>query len=212
MHARVRLTTGLGLICLTAAAIAVAPSAVAGGPGAAEAHSGRTCYSNLKHVDTFRTMSQNFAAVQGQYDSAAADDVDLRKACTVTSIRVIGAYSVDGAVDSETVTFYTANEGRPDKVISTQTVAGTDLGGGSYDIDLQPVTLKKGISWVSVVANLNPDRGGQWYWTNSLTERGAPAQWENPRGGWQYGCLTWTRIQQCLGSSPGQDLLFALGK
>ena len=215
MSSRALRGLGLGVLTLAvASSMSVPASAGVRQSGVAEdkaaAGSGATCYSNAKDVGTFGVMSQNFAPVLDAYDSAAADDLTLRKTCKVRSIQVTGSYSAEGAVDSETVTFYKDEVGRPGKIISSQTRVGTDNGAGSYDIKLKPVTLKKGTYWVSVVANLNPDAGGQWYWTSSNTQKGAAALWENPRGGWQYGCLTWTKIYQCLGAGPGPDLAFSL--
>jgi hypothetical protein len=60
------------------------------------------------------------------------------------------------------------------------------------------------------VANLDSDAGGQWYWTNSNTQKGELAQWQNPNGGWQYGCTTWTPVRECLGFGPGPDLAFSI--
>ncbi len=217
MHSRLLHAVGLGIVAVAATAMSIPADATASpdtvqGAAAAPTSTSGTCYSNVHHIDTFSTMSQNFPPILDAYDVAAADDVTLRKPCTIASIQVVGSYTSDGAVDSETVTFYKDDNGRPGKVLSSQTKVGTDLGGGAYDIKLKPVTLSKGTYWVSVVANLNADEGGQWYWVNATTERGVAALWENPRGGWQYGCTTWTPIKQCLGAGPSPDLSFALSK
>lgn len=213
MRSPVLRTVGIGVVSLTLASAFAVPAGAATAPSPLAGSSGdaaKTCYANVADVGTFAAMSQNFAPVLDPYDSAAADDVTLAKRCKVRSIQVVGAYTAEGAVDSQTVTFYKDRGGKPGKIINSQTKIGTDVGGGSYDIKIKPVTLKKGTSWVSVVANLDSEAGGQWYWTNSNTQRGALAQWQNPNGGWQYGCLSWTPVQQCLGAGPGPDLAFSL--
>lgn len=216
MRSSVLRALGLGIVSLACAtslsfpaSAATTPSPAAGGQGITGTDA--TCYSNTGNLDDYRTMSQNFAPILDAYDSAAADDITLTKTCTVTSIQVVGAYSAENAVDSETVTFYKDRNGKPGKVISSQTRVGID-NAGSFDIRLKPVTLTAGTYWVSVVANLNSESGGQWYWTNTNTQLGALAVWRNPGGAWvaDEACKTWQVIEQCLGAGPGPDLAFSL--
>jgi hypothetical protein len=213
---------GLSVVAL-ALATSLAGTATASSPDVRAAHKGQaasavgtdaTCFSNLTGDTLTAITSQNFETPNDAYDSYGADDVKLKKTCKVTSIQVMGQYyGGTGPADSETVTIYKNDGGKPGAVVKTKTVQGTDDGLGSFDIPFT-VTLKKGKTyWVGVQANMDFSVGGQWGWENTTTAKKAPAQWQNPGDGFATGCTTWGNMQTCLGGvAPGPDFMFAISK
>lgn len=161
------------------------------------------CYSNL-HGDSGVAISSQYSASDpyGEND-AGADNFSTKKTCNATGVYVVGQYyNGVGPAESETVTFYTDNNGKPGDVINSQTVTGADNGTGTFLIPLQTVALPPGPKWVSVVVNMDINTLGQWGWelTNHV-KQGITGQWENPANGFGTGCTTWTDVGTCTGYS-----------
>lgn len=221
-------------VSTTSAALAVTLLAI--GPSAADAHTispsqraeaaarlnqghgggTGTCFSNLGDVSQVGIVSQNFGPDKSTLDSQGADDFTLRTKCRVSTVG-IDSMVFDGVATSFTVTFYKDKHGLPGKVVAAAT---SDQVGGcppqaACDTAItlpSAVTLKKGVGWVSVQANLDFGEGN-FVWLTGLSQRGQPAVWENPGDGWGTGCTTWASLQSCWGSqSPGPDFEFALLK
>ena len=222
MRSRALPALGLSVVAL-ALATSLTGTASAAGSTVQAAHKGSavaiggidaTCFSNLDGDTGVAISSQNFESSFDAYDNSGADDFKLKKKCVVKSIQVPGQYfgGAPSPADSETVTFYKDNGGKPGAVVKSKTVAGTDSS-GSFDIKLGKVTLKKGKYWVGVVANLDFGAGSQWGWENTSTQKGAAAMWQNPGDGFGSGCTTWGNMQTCLGGvAPGPDFMFSLTK
>ena len=135
-------------------------------------------------------VSQNFEASLSNYDTAAADDFVVPKGQTwnVKEVDVIGAYfNGYGPNASEDVTFYADDKGKPGKPVkkgSFSNLSGSD-DGGSLAISLaKGVKLKPGHYWVSVVANLDFDTGGEWGWEVQTTHEGDDAMYKSGNSGW----------------------------
>jgi len=222
MRSRALPAMGISVVAL-AIATSFAGTASAAGSDVQASHKGSavaiggadaTCFSNLAGDTGTAISSQNFEDSFDAYDNSGADDFKLKKACTVKSIQVPGQYfgAAPSPAESETVTFYKDKKGKPGKVVKSKTVAGTDSG-GSFDIKLGKVKLKKGKYWVGVVANLDFGAGSQWGWENTSTQKGKPAMWQNPGDGFGSGCTKWSNMQTCLGGvAPGPDFMFSLTK
>jgi len=159
-------------------------------------------------------VSQNFGSSYPTYSSADADAFTVPKGSTwsVTGVIANGEYfNGSGPATSENVTFYKDKKGAPSKkglkACTYTGVAGTDAS-GSFTITLPAAcSLKAGNYWVSVVANLDFDAGGEWGW-NDATDLGPyQADWENPGGSFGVGCTTWEAELTCIddGQANGKD-------
>ncbi len=222
MRSRAIPALGLSVVALALATSLAGTASAASGPSAS--HSGTSaatvhgpqaaCFSNMGGDTGTAITSQNFEASFDAYDASGADDVKLKKRCTVKQIDVAGQYyNGAGPADSETVTFYKDDSGKPGAVIKSQTKVGVDTA-GSYSINLKKVKLqKKTTYWVGVQINMDFGVGGQWGWENTTDGFKNPAQWQNPGDGFASGCTTWGNMQTCLGGvAPGPDLMFAISK
>jgi hypothetical protein len=166
-------------------------------------------------------VSQNFQSSFDIYDAQAADDfvVPGGHRWRVREVDATGVYfNGVGPADSETVTFYKDDHGKPGKMVSTDTVTGTDDGFGSFTISLSKAgspILKGGHGdgktyWVSVVANMDFFVGGEWGWENQTTVVGNPAQWQNPGGGFGV-CPTWEDENVCIADGQGDHMFTIRG-
>ncbi len=174
------------------------------------------CYSNLVTMSQVGIVSQNFGPGVNGLDAQGADDFNLPTRCRVSTIGIDGRV-YNGVADTFDVTFYKNKGGRPGRVVSatTSNTVGACPSGVACDTAItlpRPVTLKKGVGWVSVQANL--DLGsGEFVWVTGLTQNGQPAVWENPGDGWGRGCTTWNHLDACWGDQhPGRDFEFVLLK
>jgi hypothetical protein len=179
-------------------------------------HAGkRTCFNNLADESQVGIVSQDFGPGENAFDSQGADDFTLRRKCRVSTVGIDGLV-FNGVATSFNVTFYKNKGGVPGKVVSTATTDQVGLCPARLGCDTairlpEPVTLKKGVGWVSVQANL--ELGEEFVWMTALTQTGAPAVWENPGDGWGTGCTTWATLQTCWGAlDPGPDFEFVLLK
>lgn len=153
------------------------------------------------------TFSQNIGDGQS---SAAADDftVPAETRWTVQEVDVLGKYfNGYGPADSVEVVFYKAKGHKPGKLIAQAEVVPASDNNGSFTLQLaQPVKLKPGHYWLSVVANMDFVGGaGEWQWENQTTTEGDPAVWQGPGG----KCTTWKVQSKCFGSAVG-DQMFTL--
>jgi hypothetical protein len=169
-----------------------------------------TCnFTRLKGDTGAAASSQNFPD-QPQLNSAGADDFAFKKPCSVATVDVVGQYSDSGPATSVNVIFYADDGGRPGSVYDEQdNLAYVDSQhNGTFSINISPVLFDDGIRyWVSVVANMPLDAGGQWFWELSGQTYGLPSMWENPGGGFRV-CPTWGTTLSCLG--VGNDYMFQL--
>ncbi len=166
-------------------------------------------------VSQVGVVSQNFGAGDA-FDSQGADDYTLTRRCRVSTVG-IDSRVYHGAADSFTVTFYRDKGGLPGRVASTATsnrigACPTWVACDTAITLPSPITLRKGVGWVSVVANLDAGQG-EFVWVTAQTQKGKPAVWQNPGDAWGTGCTTWTTVQSCWGElSPGPDFEFVLLK
>jgi hypothetical protein len=175
-----------------------------------------SCFSNLVEESQVGIVSQDFGAGQNPSDAQGADDFALPRRCRVSTVGIDNRV-YNGVADSYNVTFYRDKGGLPGKVVSTSTSnqAGPCPARVVCDTAItlpSAVTLRKGVGWVSVQANLGFG-SGEAVWLTGLTQKGGPAVWENPGDGWGTGCTTWDDLQSCWGdSNPGPDFEFVLLK
>ncbi|MGH6888278.1 MAG: hypothetical protein ACREHF_03630 [Rhizomicrobium sp.] len=132
-------------------------------------------------------LSQNFTSG----NDAAADDfvVPKKREWTIGEVDVTGVYfNGSGPATSESVTFYSNNDGLPGKPVkggSFTGLKGTD-NDGSFAIKLprKGLKLKAGHYWVSVGANCSLDCG-EWGWEETDTIHGYQAVWESGGAAWE---------------------------
>jgi len=171
-------------------------------------------YDQNDSDDGIGIVSQNFESSFDQYDAQAADDFTVSGGkWKVKEVDVTGVYfNGSGPATSENVTIYKDKNGHPGKVVSAQTVTGSDSGFGSFVMPIDTVKLKPGHYWVSVQANLDFFAGGEWGWENRTTDNGDPAQWLNAGGGFASGCTDWGQENQCIADGQGDHMFTLKGK
>jgi hypothetical protein len=161
------------------------------------------------------TNSQNFGTGNSN-STAAADDFVVPDGQTwiVKEVDVPGLYfNGSGPATSESVTFFKDKNGTVGKTVAElDNLNGAD-DNGSFAITLgnKGVKLRSGHYWVSVVANLSFEAGGEWRWENQATgtTEGDPAMWQNPGG---TTCTTWTAESVCFGGPIGDQMFTLKGK
>lgn len=193
------------LLCSWTAALTVvsgmATAAQATSTPRASAPDTHVCQSSSGHPLGVGPASANDAtrgSVTFSAVGAAAFDADH---CTVSVIDVAGSYS-EGALppDSVDVIFSTDKHGSPGQIVSEQDgLAYVDRSGtGDLRIHIQPVGVN-GRMFVSVVANMSLESGGEWDW--QLTS-GRPYldEWANPDNGLGTGCTAFGKLGPCFGT------------
>ncbi len=162
-------------------------------------------------------VSQNFEATFDAYDAQGADDFKVPAGgWMVSEVDATGVYfNGSGPATSETVTFYHTDHsrpgnGRPGTVVASYTVTGVDSA-GSFCITIPGTHLGPGHYWVSVVANMDFQAGGEWAWENLVAPRvNRKAKWQNPGDG--FGpphCVHWKTENVCVPDGQG-DHIFTL--
>lgn len=158
-------------------------------------------------------QNANFGGpVFSENSDAAADDFAVPSGQTwhVAEVDVTGVFfNGSGPAASEVVTFYTDRKGRPGRIHRGPfTLNCADTNNGSFQCILpEPVKLRPGTWWVSVVANCAFETCGQWGWTLNTTVQGHEAVWRNPDGDGK--CRSFRPLHRCFGGAPA-DLAFAL--
>jgi hypothetical protein len=211
------LLIGTAVLSLTAGdALASQSNLVAKATNIRPVSSASILYNQNKVKDYgYSIVSQNFDSDLMSYDSAAADDfvVPAGKIWKVTGVDVAGEYfSGNGPASSQVITFFKNGTGHPGTVIGqAQTVNCTDTA-GSFACAINTVQLtggKKGKRyWLSIVANCN-SKCGEWGWIQNTITHHDPGQWENPGGGFGYGCSSWTDTSSCI-ANAADDFAFDL--
>lgn len=190
------------------------PAAAAVRPTTAHPAKKGSCFSTLGAETQVGVVSQNFGSGNA-FNAQGADDYALARRCRVSTVG-IDSMVYNGIADSFSVTFYRDKGGRPGKVVSTATsnkvtACPTYLACDTAITLPSPVTLRKGVGWVSVVANL--EAGEEFVWMTGQTQSGDPAAWQNPGDAWGTGCTTWTAMQSCWEElNPGPDFEYILVK
>src|SRR4029077_15145997 len=151
------------------------------------------------------------------FDSQAADDfvVPAGETWTVQRVEVGGLYfEGPGPAASVNVTFYSTSGTFPGAALPGGTYTNlpmTDTG-GNFSIPLPSnFALTSGTYWVSVQANMDFSSGGEWGWLDRTVQSFSPAAWQNPGGGFGFGCLTWgTRGATCGLDPTAPDQIFQI--
>lgn len=218
MSSRILAAAGLSATALIAATSFTSASAhVADSPvvrtAASTAHAAGVakgaCYTQDGVASGVAILSTDTDDPAGN-SSAGAVDFRVKKSCTIGTVMADGVYAPqDGVADSATVTFYRSKQGLPGKIISSQTTK-SGLESSFFNLSLKkPVKLGKGSYFVSVVASMDYNVEGGWFWSLTESQKGAVDVWENYGGG--YGiCPTWTHVVDCQGY--GNDFIVSLSK
>jgi hypothetical protein len=163
------------------------------------------------------TVSQNFEPANDGFDSQLADDfvVPAGPAWTIQRVNVSGAYfSGSGLAASVNVSFYFNSGTLPGAAVPGGIYTNlpmTDTA-GNFSIALPTnLVLTAGTYWVSVQANMDFTLGGEWGWVDRTVQSNSPAAWQNPGGGFGFGCLTWgARAATCGVDSTAPDQIFQI--
>jgi hypothetical protein len=163
------------------------------------------------------TVSQNFEPANDGFDSQLADDfvVPAGPAWTIQRVNVSGAYfSGTGPAASVNVSFYFNSGTLPGAAVPGGIYTNlpmTDTA-GNFSIALPTnLVLAAGAYWVSVQANMDFTLGGEWGWVDRTVQSNSPAAWQNPGGGFGFGCLTWgARAATCGVDSTAPDQIFQI--
>jgi hypothetical protein len=198
----------LTLLMISAGVVGPSASASTGDDGAALR--GRVCASYLAGDIGWGVTSQNFEPEFDEFDSTAADDLQVSRTCRARGVSLVGNYGAgSGQARSETVTFYRDDHGRPGRVIHSETVVGETDGNGSFEIILdQAVRLRPGRAyWFSAQLNMDYQCCGQWQFERRNIIDGSEAIWRNPGDGFASGCIDWGTIADCI-QTESSDLMF----
>ena len=174
------------------------------------AGSDAVCASNLGAPSGQGIGSQDFESAFDAYDDMGAADFKLTSKCKVTKATAPGQFSVAGPVETVKGTIYSNKASKPAKVLCT----GKGVGPGP-DITAtkfknkkgKACVLKAGTYWLSMVAQMDFDPNGQWYWNSTTAKQDATDQWQNPGGGFGI-CPTWDSVLNCIGVD--EDYIFTL--
>jgi hypothetical protein len=179
---------------------------------AAPAKAAVTLYDQINNEGTTAISSQDFETVNNAFDDEAADDfvVPGGNSWTVSEVDMHGA-PFNGNVQPPTfnVVFYADAAGSPGAVVATRagivpTITAADNGHFNYALPVAPtVVLSPGTYWVSIVARLDFNGGGQWGWQIRTVQSGSPAKWRNPGGGFATACSAFATRTTCIPSSAG---------
>jgi hypothetical protein len=157
--------------------------------------------------------SQDFEPEFDNYDSFAADDfvVPAGPIWNITEVDVIGESSEPPVPPDSFHVFFYADRGTLPGTLVASRLANPFSGFKYFVITLtSPVTLTEGAYLVSVQAREDFSSSGEWFWDNRLVISNCGAAWQNPGGGFGFGCLTWGRKTSCLLTQTRPDQLFLL--
>ena len=138
-------------------------------------------------------------------DANGAADFKTRR-CRVSSVDIVGSFSVAGPAQSATVTIH--------KGLPTNPAKCTATGGGTgpvFNVPVDGCRLKRGKYWVTAQANMDFQPNGQWYWSTTAETKLAEDMWRNPGGGFGTACTDYGTNNECLGFGV-IDYLFAVNK
>ncbi|MGO3181753.1 MAG: T9SS type A sorting domain-containing protein [Aequorivita sp.] len=160
--------------------------------------------------------SQDFDINFNAYDNMAADDFVAPGSgestiCEIFITGVLDGIGFSGDPDSEIVFRLFENDGElPGALIYNENFPGTvdDNNDGDFILKLTggPALTGGTIYWLSVQAILNATIAGQWYWNTATDGNGEIYAWQNPPGGFGFGCLIWSPHTNCS-LAYGPDLL-----
>ena len=169
--------------------------------------SAATLYDQL---DNPSSASPPDESTEGTYygtanDSQAADDFTVPAGQTwqVTGIETLA--NTANATYNWRIFIYADAGDRPGAQVFFGQAPSTGAG-YDYTFNLSGVpTLQSGHYWVSVVLmNLY-----SWQWKNRTVQSGSPALWQNPGGGDNPSCTTWTLRTTCFpGTAGAPDQVF----
>lgn len=220
MRSRALPALGLSVTALALATSFAPMASASAGPSAAGNSSASSltrlvgssavCASNLGAPSGNGIGSQDFEAAFNAYDDQGAADFTLTQKCKVQKVVASGQFSASGPVASTQGYIYKNNGGLPGGLKCT----GSGPGGGP-DLTAtgwakpngNPCRLKPGKYWVSIVAQMDFNPNGQWYWNTTTAKQGFDDVWQNPGGGFGI-CPTWDTNFNCIGVD--EDYIFSL--
>ncbi len=149
--------------------------------------------------------SQDFGEGMNQYSCQAADDfVVTNGPWSITVLSCYGSGGSGGGLENVHVYFYEDDSAIPGALIQEFITIPcvTENKSGTVTIELpETVVLENGTYWVSIVADMDADPLGQWYWNEAVTSNGALWNWKNPNDGFGTGYTDWGTGQDALGSA-----------
>ena len=178
---------------------------------------GTLLYDQTSSAGTTAIVSQNFEAGNDAFDCQLADDfvVPAGPAWAVQRINVSGLYfNGSGPAASVNVTFYSNSGSLPGAAVPGGTYTNLSMTdtAGNFSIPLSSnLVLTPGTYWVSVQPNMDFSSGGEWGWLDRTVQSFSPAAWQNPGGGFGFGCLTWGARGTTCGIDPtAPDQIFQI--
>lgn len=162
--------------------------------------------------------SNDFSDLFG-FDAELADDFDVPPGFrwSIESVEVQGSFTPgQSGFQSVNLFFYTNNPvtKRPAfRTCSHFQLTPTVNDAGSFGIDLPtPCNLPAGKWWLMVQANVawRNGSGSSWHWGMRTIQSNEKAQWQNPAGGFGFGCRTWGDRAACDPVTDHPDQVFRL--
>lgn len=184
---------------------------------------GEVLYDQSADQDEQNFPSQEFQALNSEFDSQGADDFVVPESDTwnVSQVDLFGAYR-PGTLSPATIAdvyFYADADGSPGEELAAFTDVSIDDSDADGDWSVMlpsPVTLAGGTYWVSVFVDMDSvvagEGEGQWFWTKQATESpiGNELHWRNPNNGFETGCTEWSALTTDCGDEGGLDASFRL--
>jgi hypothetical protein len=157
--------------------------------------------------------SQDFEAANAAYNCQAADDFVITSGVwEITSIECYGEYGTTGPLQFLNIHFYEDNSGQPGTLVQEflSVPCVTQNKSGIVTADLpSALTLNTGTYWISIVARMDYDPNGQWWWYETTTSNLSMWHWRNPGDGFGSGFTNWT-VASANWATAANDMTFAL--
>ena len=173
-------------------------------------------YDQYNNAGADWISSQDFELAMNTFDGFAADDfvVPAGKTWTITQVEVDGVYyNGSGPASAVNIFIFSDLGGVPGSFVNGfgSLTATPGPSAGDFVISTPPMVLIPGTYWISVQAIEDLTPNGQWGWTDRTVTSYNSAVWQNPGGGFGYGCASWSYRGATCGITPGEpDQVFRL--
>jgi hypothetical protein len=169
-------------------------------------------YSQYDNPGANATLSATFTDFP-TFSVDLADDFTIPAGQTwgIQSIDADGAYfNGAGPANSWNVYVYANAGGVPGAVLFSALNQPVTVSGTTYTVNVTFCPIPAGTYWVEVQANMTFSPFGEWGWTDRTVQNGAPAQWQDPGGGFGV-CPTWMpKLATCVTTASGPDQVFRI--
>ena len=138
--------------------------------------------------------------------SQGADDFTVPAGANwqIASVTVNGSGSLTGSPTAAVFLYANAGSLPGTQLFSQSGIPISGVNNFTFPVAGSPL-LSPGTYWISVQIT-DPV---QWSWSGSAAQFGAVAAWRNPGNGYSTGCIAYTAVTSCLGTTS-KSFMFAL--